>query len=94
MGFLDRIFGYRKQVKMIGKSPADSEQAVPKNENAIKLLGLKDYIDTLMDADRYIAKSDYLENIKEYKSVIDFFDVLKSSGMLDGSGQNAESKYF
>lgn len=37
-----------------------------------------------MVAERYIAKSDFLDDIKQYQSVIDFFSVLKSSGMLEG----------
>ncbi|MCI9338703.1 MAG: UvrD-helicase domain-containing protein [Lachnospiraceae bacterium] len=81
MGFLERIFGYKRQVN--NAKTAKNSPAPQKNENIIKLLNLKKYLDSLMEADRYIAKSDYLEDIKLYKSVIDFFDVLKSSGMLE-----------
>ena len=84
MGFLNRIFGYKK-VKM-DNSPKDSmisENAIPKNENVIKLLELKSFIGSLMDADRYIAKSEYNEEVKKCSEVISFFNVLKSSGMLD-----------
>lgn len=85
MGFFGKIFGHKKaQTNSVKRTPINPGQAiVPKNENVIKLLDLKNYIDSLMDAERYIAKSDYLEKIKEYGSVIDFFVVLKSSGMLE-----------
>lgn len=77
MGFFDRISNYIKQVKTPKKSPA-----APQNENVLKLLDLKKYIDSLLASDKYIAKSDYLEPIKQYKPTIDFFDILKNSGML------------
>ena len=85
MGFFGKIFGHKKaQTNSVKRTPIKPGQAiVPKNENVIKLLDLKNYIDSLMDAERYIAKSDYLEKIKEYGAVIDFFVVLKSSGMLE-----------
>lgn len=60
-----------------------SGELITPNENVIKLLEMKTFIDSLMNADRYIAKSDYLEKMNEYKAVRDFFNVLKSSGMLD-----------
>ena len=84
MGFFDRIFGHKKaQTNTVEKISTASEQAAFKNENVLKLLDLKNYIDSLMGEERYIAKSDYLEKIKEYEPVIDFFSVLQSSGMLD-----------
>ena len=64
------------------KSPAFPDQAAPQNENVLKLLDLKKYIDSLLASDKYIAKSDYLAPIKQYRPTIDFFDILKNSGML------------
>ncbi len=77
MGFFNRISSYIKQMKIPKKSPAFSQ-----NENVLKLLDLKKYIDSLLASDKYIAKSDYLAPIKQYKPTIDFFDILKNSGML------------
>lgn len=82
MGFFNRISSYIKQMKTPKKSPAASNQAPIQNENVLKLLDLKKYIDSLLASDKYIAKSDYLAPIKQYKPTIDFFDVLKTSGML------------
>lgn len=84
MGFFDRIFGYKKSE--MDKSKENSKGnglAVSRNENVIKLLEMKTFIDSLMNADRYIAKSDYFGKMKKYKETEDFFRVLKSSGMLD-----------
>lgn len=84
MGFFDRIFGYKKsQVHTVEKNGEKIEILEPHNENIIKLLELGTTIDSLMDADRYIAKSDYAEKLKEYLPVVDFFTVLESSEMLD-----------
>ena len=84
MGFFDRIFGYKKsQVHTEKKNSMRDGAPVPQNENVIKLLELRSFIDSLMSADQYIAKSDYVEKIKEYSTIVDFFTVLKSSGMLD-----------
>ena len=77
MGFFNRISSYIKQMKIPKKSPAFSQ-----NENVLKLLDLKKYIDSLLASDKYIAKSDYLAPIKQYRPTIDFFDILKNSGML------------
>lgn len=84
MGFFDRIFGSKKsRMNKAKMNSMGSGQAASGNENVIKLLEMKAFIDSLMNADRYIAKSDYLEKMKEYEVVGDFFKVLKSSGMLD-----------
>lgn len=84
MRFFDRIFRYIKsQVKIEKKNPEDSDIAVPQNENVVRLLELKSFLDSLLNADKYVAKSEYIEKIKEYDSVINFFTVLSSSGMLD-----------
>lgn len=77
MGFFNRISSYIKQMKIPKKSPAFSQ-----NENVLKLLDLKKYMDSLLASDKYIAKSDYLAPIKQYRPTIDFFDILKNSGML------------
>lgn len=82
MGFFDRILSYKRKVKTPKKSPAAPAQAPTQNENVKKLLNLKAYLDSLMQADRYIAKSDYLAPIAQYRPTIDFFEVLKTSGML------------
>lgn len=84
MEFFRKLFGYKKKQSNSAKmNHMDSNKSVPKNENVIKLQELKVFIDSLMNFDRYIAKSDYLQKMKEYEAVINFFHVLETSGMLD-----------
>lgn len=84
MGFFDRIFGYRKsKAHMAKKNSGGAETSGSQNEHVIKLLELGSFIDSLMNDDRYIAKSDYMDRIKKHAAVVDFFTVLKHSGMLE-----------
>ncbi len=84
MGIFDRIFGHKKAHTNAAKKPfIESGQAsVPRNENVTKLFDLKNFIESLMNTERYIAKSEYLEKMKQFRPVIDFFSVLESSGTL------------
>lgn len=84
MGFIDKILRRSKTQQNIDmQSVADSIHSKSKDENVAKLFELKKLIDSLLSCKKYIAKSEYREQIKEYSSVINFFDVLKESGMLE-----------
>ena len=83
MGLLDRFFGYRKgQQNIDNKSPSHVTDHV-QSENAVRVLECGDFIKSLLVAQRYVAKSEYLDTIKAYATDIGFFDVLKKSGMFD-----------
>lgn len=73
MGFWSNVFKkkntYRKSTK-------------PQNAYILQLLELQKLIFELFNGERYIAKSDYFNDFKEYESVFEFFNVLRSSGML------------
>lgn len=47
-----------------------------------KLLAFKKQMDRLLSDDHYVARSEYSHMLIEAKATIDYFDVLKSSGML------------
>ena len=47
-----------------------------------KLLAFKKQMDTLLLDDHYVARSEYSQMLIEAKATIDYFGVLKSSGML------------
>lgn len=47
-----------------------------------KLLAFKKQMDTLLSDDHYVARSEYSQMLIEAKATIEYFDVLKSSGML------------
>lgn len=84
MRFIHKIFGRKKvQQNSDVQELSSKKENVSRDENVLKLLELKMLIDSLIDSSRYIAKSDYLEQIKGYESVINFFDVLEKSGMLN-----------
>lgn len=83
MGLLERIFGYKKSQQNSEGACEVSAQTQPQNENAIRLLECGKFIDSLLNSDRYIPRSEYNKSISEYSSDIDFFAVLKKSGMLD-----------
>jgi DNA helicase-4 len=53
------------------------------SENAIRTLECGEFIESILESDEYIARSDYLNRISEYSADIDFISVLKKSGMLD-----------
>lgn len=81
MGLIDKIFR-KKKVQL----NSNVQQNVSQDENVLKILELRTLIDSLLNSHRYVAKSDYIEKMKEYASVINFFDVLEKSGMLNEFG--------
>ena len=83
MGFLDRILGlFYKRENAKNNNPSDESQQ-PQNENAAKLLECGGFFASLLDQDKYIAKSEYKDKRDKYAPVIDFFTVLRSSDMLE-----------
>ena len=83
MRFLDKLFG-RKKYKFNSENCAnDSGKDASGVENVKKLLELKIFIESVLKNKKYIAKSDYVGQIKEYTALINFFEVLKTSDMLN-----------
>lgn len=83
MGLFDRLFGYRKVQQNTKRKSPMTEQDWPKNENAVHILECGKYIKTLLNTDRYIARSEYSKRISGFSSDIEFFSVLKRSGMFE-----------
>lgn len=84
MGFIDKLFRKnRVQLNIETQRARDTKQNVSRDENVMKLLKLRGLVDSLLCGCKYVAKSEYLEPLKEYDSVINFFDVLGKSGMLN-----------
>lgn len=85
MGILSwvcRIWNFRKNEK---KQNPQVEEIHPQeqNENVSRMLELEERIQNWKNSERYIARSDYWKQVKEYSEVVDFFTVLKSGKMLD-----------
>ena len=84
MGFFDKIFGRKKgQVNVEINSAERQSKAVVDNKYVTEVRELKRFIDYLINADKYIAKSEYIEKVKQYSETVDFFRVLESSRMLE-----------
>ena len=82
MGFFDGLFGYFRSRGGLRKEKVSGSASRPRNENAEKLIACGDCFASLLEEDRYIARSEFAVKRDEYAHVIDFFTVLGSSGML------------
>ena len=83
MGLFKRLFGFIKvQQNTQQKSPIYAQDR-PKNVNVIRILECEKYINDLLTSDRYIPRSEYVQMIAGYSSDIEFFSVLKKSGMFE-----------
>lgn len=82
MGLLDKLFGNKSSQENNSANVSRDGKTMPQNENVLKLIECGDFIDSLIKCREYIAKSQYVERIKEYEEVIRFFVVLDKSEML------------
>lgn len=64
------------------KSTYETKVETPPNPYCVQLLELNVFMEELLKSDRYIAKSEYYNHIRKFASIVDFFQVLSSSGML------------
>lgn len=83
MGLFGRLFGNEKEQQNIKQKSPMTAQDRPKNENALRVLECGEFINYFLNTDSYVARSDYSQKIKAYDSDIEFFSVLKKSGMLE-----------
>lgn len=75
MGFIRDLFRRKKSYNTI-------KETNNKDENVIQLFELRNYMDQLLIADKYIAKSEYCNEISKYKQVIGVFTLLIKSDMM------------
>ena len=76
MGLLERFFGN-------SRGHLNSKSEVSQHENAVRLLECGEFIDNVLNSNRYIARSEYIDKLAKYSSDIEFYDVLKKSGMVE-----------
>lgn len=76
MGTFFKFFGRSRQPATM-KSPD-----IVMNDECKKLIELKSFIDNITAETHYVARSEYMEQFKEYKQVYKYFKVLQDSGML------------
>lgn len=72
MGFFQRLFGRNKE-----------QPVVQQSEELLALFNLDKFMSSLLAGDHYVAKSEYLNVLKEKKGLVEWFAVLKSSGTID-----------
>lgn len=75
MGLIDKLL---QLTRIIGKKP----DAIPMNEFCLQLLELENFMNQLYKEDRYVARSEYWDRIRNYQPAADYFQVLSNSGML------------
>lgn len=76
MGFFSKLFK-KKLAANLSANDLSFE-----NPECQKLWDLKCYMDTTLAEARYIAKSDYRNKLLDEKNTVEYFGVLKSSGLL------------
>ena len=75
MGLIRDLFR-RKKISNIKETLSE------KNEYVERLCEFQKFVDGLLQAEKYIAKSEYHDRLKTYQEEIDFLAVLRNSGML------------
>ena len=62
MGFFQRLFGRNKE-----------QPVVQQSEELLALFNLDKFMSSLLAGDHYVAKSEYLNVLKEKKSLVEWF---------------------
>jgi len=78
MGFFSKFF--KKKSSVNTKEP---NKKFIDNPECKSLLEVKAYLDTVLNSNAYVAKSEYRDKLQESKKIIEYFTVLKSSGLLE-----------
>ncbi len=83
MSFFSKLF--RKTKK--------EETTKPMVPEAVEIKKLKSFMNDLLSCTHYVSKSEFKDALPNYAKTIEYFNVLRSSGMLDGfCNQNGLSK--
>ena len=77
MGFFSKIFQ-----KKNNDNASEQEKVVIENPECLKLWALKDYLNSLVVENRYIAKSEFRSRLVQEEKTIEYFEILNKSGML------------
>ena len=77
MGFFSKIFQKKNNDDI-----AKQKTVVIENPECAKLWALKDYLNSLVVENRYIAKSEFRSRLVQEEKTIEYFEILNKSGML------------
>lgn len=75
MSFLSSLFGKKR-------ASVNKTKEMPADPQCIQIVELRSFLSRILKEERYVAKSEYRNQVQKYESVIAYFTVLKSSGML------------
>ena len=70
------------RVRILAEKISSKKAISKQSQECLKILSLEDEINALLRCAVYVAKSDYVETLPEYKSTVEYFRVLQSSKML------------
>ncbi|MBE6155715.1 MAG: DNA helicase UvrD [Firmicutes bacterium] len=73
MSFFSKIFRNKKK---------ETTVVISNNINVEKIYEFKEFMDALLNQNKYIAKSEYLKKLESYKPYIDYYSVLKDNNIL------------
>lgn len=68
--------------RIFGKKTDHPQKTQTQSEELLKLRELDSFMRSLLKGERYVAKSEYQENLQASSELVNWFQVLKSSGML------------
>ena len=77
MGLFSKIFGFKQRSNKQGNTTASSYP-----EEYLQILKFISTLDSLLNDDRFIARSDYKQLVDEHASLLTFIEALKKSAML------------
>ncbi len=79
MGIFSKLFQRNRGET---NSIESKDKRIPLSSECEDFFRCKDYIDALLSQSRFVAKSEFINEIPKYKSIVDFFRVLETSGQL------------
>ncbi len=82
MGIFKRLFGKKKEPSVESKT---------ESKELLRLRDLDAFMRSLLKADHYVARSEYLQRMGQEKDLADWFNVLKTSGTLGDSAKRTGS---
>lgn len=77
MDFFSKLFGRKSKSEQ-----NTNNSSVILNSECKKIIELNTLIESLLTEDHYVARSEYIKSVSEYKEVVEYFRVLDKSGML------------
>lgn len=69
--------------KFFGKQNIETTTTTITVPEVMELQRLRVFIDTLLNCTHYVAKSEFKDELPVYQQTVEYFNVLKNSGMLD-----------